>query len=67
MTIYLLWTLLAGQPVDVDAFIVKDQCVTMRAERTEMLAHARAQRPDVPPFEFSPCVGISVTGPDANS
>ncbi len=60
ITVYLVWTLLAGQPVDVNSYMTKDSCESQLNEAKEMLAHAKKQRPDVPDFVLVGCQPVPV-------
>lgn len=42
ITIWLVWTLINGQPHDVDAFMTKTQCETTVLERQSLLREAIA-------------------------
>ena len=65
ITIYLLWTLMAGQPVDVDAYITKDACLQVLAERTELLKNAKIQtrHPDLEKVTFVKCQPLEISVP----
>jgi hypothetical protein len=63
ITLWLCWTLLAGQPVDVNSFMTEDQCHANLAEATDMLKAAKAQHPGVPDFTFVGCIPVVVVMP----
>lgn len=59
-TIFLLWTLVNGQPVDVDAFIDLAQCSSSYAVANENLERARQARKEI----ADQVAGISLVGCD---
>lgn len=67
LTLYLLWTLMSGQPVDVDSYIVKDQCEGVLAERRELLkeAYAQTHREELTKYSFVGCQPVEVSVPAA--
>jgi hypothetical protein len=60
ITLWLVWTLLGGQPVDANTYMTEDACKTQLVEAREMLAHAKAQRPDIPDFQLVGCQPVPV-------
>ena len=63
ITVYLVWTLLNGQPVDVNSYMTKDMCESQLVEAKSMLAHAKKQHPNVPDFDLVGCQSIEVMVP----
>jgi len=65
MLVYLLWTLMSGQPVDVDAYLVKDQCEQVMTERRELLkdAYAQTHREELAKVEFVGCPAVELKVP----
>lgn len=65
ITLYLLWTIMAGSPVDVDSFIRKDQCESVLVERTELLkdAYAQTKREELTKYSFVGCQPVEVPVP----
>lgn len=62
VTVFLLWTLMSGAPVDVDAFIVQDQCEAVLAERRALLkdAYAQSKREELTKYTFRGCQPVEV-------
>ncbi len=66
ITIWIVWTLLSGQPVDVNTYMNEDMCERQLSETREMLKNAKAQRKDVPDFELMGCYALEVSVPHAS-
>ena len=63
ITIWIVWTLLSGQPVDVNTYMNQDMCERQLAESREMLKSAKAQHKDVPDFALLGCYALDVSPP----
>jgi len=65
ITLYLLWTLMDGQPVDVDSYIVRDQCETVKTERKQLLkdAYVQTKREELTKYEIVGCQQVDVKVP----
>lgn len=62
--IYLLWSLVAGQPNDVDAFASQAECETARQSNIAQLALAKTQAPGkLDDVTISACRAAWVTPP----
>jgi len=66
ITIWIVWTLLSGQPVDVNTYMSQDMCERQLDESRSMLKNAKAHRPDVPDFELLGCYAIEAAVPHAS-
>ena len=60
ITIWLAWTLLSGQPVDVNSYMTEDSCKASVVEAQEMLSHARHQNAQVPDYAIVGCQAVPV-------
>lgn len=60
ITVWLVWTLLAGQPVDVNSYMTESMCKSQLLEAREMLADAKKQHPDIPNFVLVGCQAVPV-------
>jgi hypothetical protein len=63
VTIFLLWTLVAGKAQDVDAFTSLDSCELSKAQAAGLLAQARPQHPELEKLEIVGCQPIKVAVP----
>jgi len=66
MTLWIVWTLLAGQPVDANTYMTQAMCESQLAEAKEMLRHAKAQRKDAPDYELMGCYAVEAAVPHAS-
>ena len=66
ITLWIVWTLLSGQPVDANVYMTEAMCQTQISEAKEMLVHAKAQHPNVPDFELAGCFPIQVPMADVS-
>jgi hypothetical protein len=60
ITLWLVWTLLAGHPVDVNSYMTESACKYQLAEASEMLANAKLQHSGVPDFKLVGCQAVPV-------
>jgi hypothetical protein len=63
--IFLIWTLVAGEAKDVDAFRDPDQCLAAKAQFEENLARAAAVRPELKQITLLGCEPVKVNLPKA--
>ena len=65
ITIWIVWTLLSGQPVDVNTYMTQDMCERQLEESRAMIKSAKAQHKDTPDFSLLGCYAIDVSVPHA--
>lgn len=65
VTIYLLFQLFAGEVVEVDAFMDRDQCEEARETASSLFKSPQAQaaRPDLAKRVLPACVGHTLEAP----
>jgi hypothetical protein len=61
--IFLIWTLVAGEAKDVDAFRDPEQCLAAKAQFEENLARAAAVRPELKQITLVGCEPLKVLPP----
>jgi hypothetical protein len=61
--IFLLWTLVAGEPHDVDAFTDRDQCIATMSHFEANLQRAREAKPELAAVTLVGCVPLQVLPP----
>ena len=62
-TIFLLWTLWAGVPYDVDAFMDVKLCIESKAYWDEQLNVAKAAKPELAQMALVGCFPVEVSIP----
>ena len=61
--IFLIWTLVAGEVKDVDAFLKADDCAKALVIWGRDLEGAKTQRPDLENVTFEGCTKVSAPAP----
>ena len=61
--IFLLWTLVAGEPHDVDAFTDRDQCIATMSHFEANLQRAREAKPELAAVSLLGCIPLKVVAP----
>jgi hypothetical protein len=61
--IYLVWTLVNGSAVDVDAFLGKNDCQEFLVASESRRQAAVAQHPSAATYSYLGCIPMTIEGP----
>jgi hypothetical protein len=64
VTVYLVFTLVAGVVKDVDAFVDRDDCLAQMERGRENLRVARIARPELAAVDYVGCSPLDVVAPE---